>query len=125
VEQLRKPIVYIFTSMSHSIGNFLNPLQKAWAEVVPFVHVDANEHPHLATSLGLKLEDPYPAVTVEGVINDQVYPMPPSWEVDPHNVEAFVGGILHGKAVGGREGMGWVDKAALKPHLRPIRKDEL
>ena len=79
----------------------------------------------MATNLGLRLEDPYPAVTVEGVINDQVYPMPASWEVNPHNVEAFVGGILHGKATGGREGMDWVQKAGLKPNLKPMRKDEL
>lgn len=86
--------------------------------MVPFVHVDVNEHPDLVGSLGLRVEDGFPAAVVEGVINDQVYPMPPEWEVEPDNMDAFVGGILHGKAEGGREGMAWVKKAGLTPRLK-------
>lgn len=109
-----------------SIRSFLNPLQKPWAGVVPFVHVDVNKHPGLAESLDLLPEEGWPAVTVEGVINDKVYPMPGNWVVEPASVEAFVGGILHGKAKGGREGLDWVEKAGIKPRLKKgVTKDEL
>lgn len=118
--------MYIFHDKPVSIRDFLNPLQKAWSGVVPFVHVDANQHSDLATGLGLDISGGFPAVTVEGVINDQVYPMPQEWEVEPGNVDAFVGGILHGKAAGGRDGMKWVKQAGLKAKLRSnSNKDEL
>lgn len=124
---MRKPIVYVFHDEPVSIRDFLNPLQKKWAGVVPFVHADATQQSDLAAYLGLDLRGSFPAVTVEGVINDQVYPMPQDWEVEPGNVDAFVGGILHGKAAGGREGSKkWTKAAGLKPKLKGRGgKDEL
>ncbi|ETN41532.1 uncharacterized protein HMPREF1541_03468 [Cyphellophora europaea CBS 101466] len=123
---LRKPIVYVFHDVPMSISRALNPLTKAWAGVVPFVHLDSKQHAEMVLALGLDPNGGFPAVTVEGVINDQVYPMPQDWAVEPENVDAFVGGILHGKATGGRKGMGWVQQAGLKGnHKGRDVKDEL
>lgn len=63
-------------------------------------------------------------MAVEGVINDQVYPMPQDWAIEKDNIDTFLQGILEGKATGGREGQDWTSKFGFAAKKRSSQNEE-
>jgi hypothetical protein len=125
MKQLRKPIAYLFDEGSASVPDTLETSARRWRDFVSFVHVDANDNPELLSALDLLADGGLPALSVEGVINDQVYPMPQDWDMDSDNVNSFLQGILEGKARGGRDGMSWLQESGLVGSKKEMVKDEL
>ena len=126
--QLQRPIAYIFRdSMDSSPLDILSSVKK-WSDYMSFVQVRADQNQDLMTALDLDPSADLPLLSVEGVINADVYPMPEDWPVEADNVDAFIEGILKGKASGGKAGQGWLEKAGLigrKKFQKEKPKDEL
>lgn len=90
-----------------------------------FVQVDAAQQKELLSALELDPNGGLPALSVEGVVNTEVYPMPQDWLIEKDNIDSFLQGILEGKAAGGKAGQTWLDKFGLVGKMKKHPKDEL
>jgi hypothetical protein len=103
----------VFQKGQEEVAHLVQSSAKRWQDYVSFVQVNSDQNPELLSALELDPKQELPALSVEGVINSEVYPMPQDWEIEAENVDSFLQGILEGKATGSIAGQVWLENAGL------------